>query len=238
MARSPLTSIRSAFAAVLVSAIAACGSEPSERLALELPHKRYALSSNEPLWKHPPPGVLRNDLTCGATGRVASCCPPPGHPTFDCAALPLACDGGVCALVFELELARTVELAVEVPELGRRRGRVLSVATPPSLRVESSSRLNVALPEARLYLAPGGVRSGRAEGAKLLGVIPRIEAGVEASSPIRLGGEAATALARAISDYQTPFNLIVTFPIVTRPDTPPPVGDAELTVTGSLAVTF
>lgn len=224
--------------ALVLAAALGCGAPGPEHVSIQLPGKRYVLAADEPLWKQPPPDLLRNDLTCGPSGRVSTCCPPPGEPNFDCTALRLDCDAGICALLFDLELARAVDLASEVPALAQRRGRVVSMASPPTLFVSASNRLNVALPAARLYLAPAGVRSSKHPEAQALGSIPRLAAGFEGTAPIRLGDQGSAALSRAVTDYQSRFTLIVVFPMVTRPDTPPPVGDAELTVTGTLTLTL
>jgi hypothetical protein len=208
--------------------------ESFDSITFQLPERPYELNTDDPRWRLPS-GYPPIAITCGPpAGLVADCCsPPPGGVPFSCGEYPLTCEGGTCAAKFTVEQVKSIDLGKEVVQLRALGGKILSSITLTRIHLEIKNGLNVALPEAHLYVAPAPTMSSAQAAARLIATIPPLPAGYQGSESITLTAEQQRAFSAVALDFRTPFKLIVSTTVVVRSGTPPPQGRLDLTLSGT-----
>jgi hypothetical protein len=165
----------------------------------------------------------------------------------DCQAYPLTCgDDGMCSLAFDYDDAVEIDLGHDVPTLQHRRGWVLAQATLATIDARVFAQVTRAgtdttvggidtlpLRTASLYAAPQGAASARDPGATFLADIPL----ASADSQVDLAPNARTAFSAFLTDFNTPFTLIISTHVVER-STPLPKAVVQVEVAGRVDASF
>ncbi len=212
--------------------VSACSADDDGDFPFVLPPHTFVFSAASPQWRHVPAGALSNDFTCGPTGRLESCCPPPGLPMFDCRELPISCEANLCALKFRLESRIRIDLPKEVLAFENVRGRVLSEVWLERLDYELAGDLSVVLPDVAVQIAPVRAGEGPTTGVTFAR-LPRIDQGQTKGGTVAVDKMGRKLFSDRASDFQTPFDLMLSTTLVSRPDTPGGQGRLEITVSGS-----
>lgn len=122
------------------------------------------------------------------------------------------CDASTltCDLTLFVSLYQTIDLQMEKPELSTIEDQPLLDVTIDAINFEvSANSMNVETPEMVVYAAPATVMSPDAR-AQRIGTVPPVPAGQTRSlTPIDFDPMGRAALAGFMSDYKTPFNIIV-----------------------------
>lgn len=128
-----------------------------------------------------------------------------GTCTAQCDATSLTCD-----LTLFVSLYNMIDLQTEKPELSSIENQPVLDVTIDSIDFEvSANSMNVETPEMVVYAAPATVMSPEAR-AKIIGTVPPVPAGQTRSlTPIVFDPMGRENLASFMSDYKTPFNIIV-----------------------------
>jgi hypothetical protein len=219
----------------LVAAACGCGVlDKLTTLTFQLPKQSFSLGTDHGQWQAPPE-AFSQEVVCATP---EDCCRPPVDPLPSCTQYPFACETGICALDFPLEVVTPVDLGRDAPELAQARGQVPADVTLDSVEYSVASGLNLALPEVTLYVAPRDVASGSHEKARVLGVIPATNAGLQASGVLPLSPEARQAFGALARDPRTPFNFIASTRIKLHAGAPAPMGRVAFTVTGKITAKF
>ncbi len=122
-----------------------------------------------------------------------------------CDATTLTCD-----LTLFVALFNTIDLQTEKPELATIEDQPLIDVTIDAINFEvSANTMNVETPSLTFYAAPSTVMSPDAR-ARIIGTVPPIPAGMTRSlAPIDFDASGRANLAAFMSDFRTPFNIIV-----------------------------
>ena len=194
-------------------------------LSFDLPVATFKVDPNDPRWWPSPPQGVPHVVCSGPAALVTDCCQPPAPmAAVDCQAYPLTCDDDrMCSLVFDYDEAVEIDLGRDVPELQHRRGSVLAQATIAAIDTKVFAQVTRAgtertvggvdtlpLRTASLYVAPQGAGSARVPGAAFLAGIPL---GSE-DSHVDLAPDARRALSAFLTDFNTPFTLILSTHVV------------------------
>ncbi len=128
-----------------------------------------------------------------------------------------------CELQMQVGLHQGVNLIMEKPELQSINDQPVIKVTIDGLDYEvTQNTLNVATPELGVYIAPMSIMDPRDPAAKKIGVIAPIPAGTTTTKQtLVFTADGEAQLVAVMSNYMTPFNVIV---------------GATLTVTGSQSV--
>jgi hypothetical protein len=221
---------------VLAGALAGCGVlDRLTTLTFELPRHSFSISTAESQWRLAPPSFSSEPVYCAGAD---DCCMPPDRPMLSCAQYPFICATGTCTIEFPFEVVTPVDLAHEVPELAQARGQVPAELTLAAIEYSVQSALNVALPEVTLWVAPADVASGSDPRARLLGVVPTTNAGLQASGSITLTPPARADFALLARDLRTPFNIIASTRIRIVSGGATPTGRVDLSMTGKITAKF
>lgn len=200
-------------------------------ITFQLPEQTYTLSTDDPRWKQLPQGGVP-PVTCGGAGAlVDDCC---SIPTVNCGISPMSCEAGMCALKFTYEVTSPIDLAKDVPQLTRVQGSTLSEIRLKSIETTMNNRLSMALPDVLVYVAPGNVDTASHPDARLIATIPSKPAGYEGTDVIELTAEAQDAFAAYASDFQTPFNIIMSTTVVMKSGATKPTGQLDVKVGGKV----
>lgn len=122
------------------------------------------------------------------------------------------CDGSTmtCDLTLFVSLYQMIDLQMEKPELSQIEDQPVLDVTIDNINFEiSANSMNVETPEMVVYAAPMTVMSPDAR-AKRVGTVPPVPPGAtRALMPITFDPMGRENLASFMSDYKTPFNIIV-----------------------------
>jgi hypothetical protein len=185
-------------------------------LSFDLPPATFGISTTDSRWwPYPPTGVP--EVVCrGPAALVTDCCQPPAPmAAVDCQEYPLSCDDhdDMCALAFDYDDAKEIDLR-NVPALQDQRRWVLAQATVDHLNIAASQTdagvAPLPLRAVNLYVAPQGVVSAHAASATFLTGIPW----TSKNSQVALAVEAQVALSAFLTDFNTPFVLILSSHVV------------------------
>lgn len=227
-----MTPLRLTFAALAIAASTGCGLISSDvtNFDLTLPDKRFTVDSAS--W----------DVTdAEAQAFLSTSCA--GSPNVCSSAArqacPMNCSGEcnsstqTCDLALDVSLVQGVDLINEQPELK-------SINDEPVIKVEidsvtwevTANTLNVPTPEMLVYVAPMSVMDPNDPEAKAIGTILAVPAGTLTDGPQQLAftptGKAD--LVGMMSNFKTPFNVIVGSTLVVRQGQPIPSGRADAVV--------
>lgn len=194
-----------------------------------LPTQSYSVSTSDPHWRSPPTSGLP-PLPCGAGQPIADCCAPP----VDCTRAPLVCEADRCALKFNYEQAKPINLA-NVMELKQIDGKIISQVLLKEIQLDVNNQMNVTTPPVNIFVAPAKVTSPSAGGAQKIGVIPMQVPGTQGRITVPLDAAAQQAFSSFARDFQTPFNIIMSTTVVTTGN-PFPAGHIDFTVGGLVEV--
>lgn len=219
--------------AITALCLTACGDSDDSPFRFDLPPQTFTFSARDPQWHHAPAGALHNDFSCGPSGRLDTCCPPPGLPSLDCRQTPLTCESGLCVLKFRIESRARISLPTEVAAFRNLGGRVLSEVLLDRLHYELEGELSVAIPELSVEIAPVRKSEGVAPDAIPFARLPRIGQGETKGGTVIVDKVGGKAFSDRASDYQTPFELVLAAVLVFRPDTPEGQGVLRIKVSGS-----
>jgi uncharacterized protein YceK len=197
---------------------------------VQLPSQKYTVSTSDQRWRQPPSSGIP-PIPCGAGNPMSTCCTPP----IDCMATPLSCEKEMCALKFDYEEAKTVNLASD-GELGQYKGMTPSQILLQQLDIDIENGLNVSTPPITVYIAPAGVTSGSS--AQKLAVIPNQGPRSHGMVQVPLDEAAQKVFSTFATDFQTPFNLIFSTTVVLRSGEPSPEGMVVYTIGGSVRAKF
>jgi hypothetical protein len=217
-------------------------------LSFDLPVATFKVDPNDPRWWPSPPKGVPAVVCRGPAALVTDCCQPPAPMSaVDCQAYPLTCgDDGMCSLTFDYDDAVEIDLGRDVPALQHRRGWVLAQATLAAIDTRVFAHVTRAgtdqtvggvdtlpLRTASLYVAPQGADSARAPGAVFLAGIPL---GSE-DSHVDLAPGARLALSAFLTDFNTPFTLMLSTHVVVGSEAVPKAV-AQVEVAGQVDASF
>jgi hypothetical protein len=221
---------------VVAGALAGCGAlDKLTTLTFQLPSQSFSVSTGDSQWRSAPQWFSSDPIDCASPG---DCCRPRDGLSVSCTQYPFTCVTGACAIEFPVELIAVVDLARDARALAQARGQVPAELTLTSIEYTVKSALNVALPEVTLYVAPADVATGTDRRARLLGVVPTTNAGLQASGTIALTPAASQAFTVAARDVRSPFNLIASTRIRIVSGGATPTGWVDLSVTGKITAKF
>ncbi|KAB2882822.1 MAG: hypothetical protein F9K40_23285 [Kofleriaceae bacterium] len=197
------------FLAAAATAVAAgCGLvDPNiTQFDLSLPSKQFTIDTSRWDLSTAPQLVSMSCSTqqdvCAAGGQQAC-------PDGECIA---QCDAGTmtCDLTLFVSLYQMIDLQTEKPELSTIEDQPLLDVTIDAINFEvSANSMNIDTPEMVVYAAPATVMSPDAR-ARRIGTVPPVPAGQTRSlTPIDFDAMGRDNLAAFMSDYKTPFNIIV-----------------------------
>lgn len=179
----------------------------------------FKIASTDSRW-WPCPSLGVPDVVCsGPAALVSDCC----HPltAVDCLEYPLSCDqedNGRCALVFDYDDAVEIDLGRDVPALKGRPRRMLAQATLATIDTTVTTGVGtLPLRAASLYVAPAGTASARAAGATFLADVPL----GKGEAQVDLAAQAQVGLSSFLTDFNTPFVLILSTHVVVKSGAPP-----------------
>jgi hypothetical protein len=214
-----------AWAAALVW-LAGCRDDSLERLDFDLPRMRFSLTDSS--LRASPPGDLPNLVCAGPLALVTDCCTPPAPAVaIDCQQYPVTCDPQVklCALTFDVERVRDMNLVADVAAVAAVDGRVFSSVSLVGLSTTVELSGSLPIRSASLYLGPKGFGTSSSPAARFVVPVP-IVAGTDSIVPSR---EAQQAFSDFACDYRTPFSWLLAAHVVILPG-PRPSGSAIFNV--------
>jgi hypothetical protein len=215
-------------------------------LSFGLPDASFRIDTSDSRWWPCPPKGVPEVVCSGPAALVADCCQPSSaiDPAVDCQEYPLTCDDdpsspqpGRCALAFDYDDSVEIDLGRRLVALQDQRGWVLAQATVDRIDItvpqSDAGAAPLPLRAVSLYVAPQGIASARAAGAVFLADVPwRSE-----SSHVNLALEARLALSAFLTDFNTPFTLILSGHVVEQSG-PVPTGAVTVDVTGRVNASF
>jgi hypothetical protein len=208
-------------AGLLVLGVFGCGLISSDitKVTFDLPPKHYVFSSQGFAL---PAGTPNMAVPCG-----------PGTPVAMCPA-PLTCVSGVCSASVPLTVYQTMNLKMEVPQLGSVNSQTLVDITLESMSYSVKNTANIAIPPIDLYLAPANVTSPSDPSAQKFGSVPAIPAGTNASGDVVKAPNADALFIMYGQNFGTPFNFIASTTVVVPTGTNPS-GMVDITINGQIA---
>ncbi|MGB8294083.1 MAG: hypothetical protein WCG85_01515 [Polyangia bacterium] len=226
-------------AAVLAGGCSFFDQVGSGNLSFALPINRaFEIATADSRW-WPSPALGVPDVICsGPAALVSDCCQPPEPMTaVDCQEYPLSCDpaDGYCALAFDYDDAVEIDLGSDVPALKDHPNRVLAQATLAPIETTVTSGVGtLPLRTASLYAAPQGTTSAQAAGATFLADVPL---GSEKGQRAYLAAQAEIGLSPFLTDFNTPFVLILSARVVVKSGAAPK-GVETIKVGGTVDASF
>ena len=202
-------------AAALALAVGGCGlvDEDVTRFDLSLPNKTYSVDSAS--WRVQGDPSLVLNMSCGSDpavcGLAADNLCTDGQCEGQCSATTRTCD-----VVIPIHPFITIDLAMEKPELSEIDDTALvDVDIEAITYAVSENTLDRDTPPLVLYVAPEIVMSPDDARAIPVGTIPPVAAGTTVpETEIEMTAAGRSRLVSAMSDYRTPFNVLVGTEIV------------------------
>jgi hypothetical protein len=213
--------------------LAGCGAweeNTPDHLDFALPTFNFTVSSSSQQWRMAPPGGIPNKVCAGPLALATDCCSSPlASPPIDCQQYPVACnpDDNYCALIFDMEDSRDVDLIAEVPDIAAAQGRVFSCVSLLSLTTTVTDIGELPIRSASLYIGPEDSGSSSSPGTALLSPIS-LMAGPNVVVP---EADAQQAFSNFARNYQAPFSLLLSAYLVIT-GSASPTGAGNFTVTG------
>jgi hypothetical protein len=192
----------------------------------KLPPRTYTLKTDDPAWKSAPT-TFNVTLSCT---DAKTCCP---SQLSECASVPAVCQSGVCGIEFPLEVANTIDLAKEAPELAGNM-QVVSEITLKSLEYTIVNTVGVEMPPVKLYIAPKTTTTASGAGAQFIGETPKAPKGTTMQTQ-ETPADAQKAFAMYAKDVKTPFNIIAKTTMSILSGTPISQGQIDIKVTGTVS---
>jgi hypothetical protein len=207
-------------------------------LSFALPiNREFEIATTDSRW-WPSPALGVPDVICsGPAALVSDCCQPPDPmKPVNCQEYPLSCDPAdrYCALAFDYDDAVEVDLASDVPALKAHPNRVLAQATLASIKTTVTGAGTLPLRSASLYAAPQGTTSAQAAGATFLADVPL---GSARPPQVDLAAQAEIGLSPFLTDFNTPFVLILSARVVVKSGAAPK-GVETIMVGGTVDASF
>ena len=217
-------------------------------LSFDLPAKTFRVDPADPRWWPSPPQGVPGVVCRGPAALVTDCCQPPAPMSaVDCQEYPLGCDDdGMCSLAFDYDDSVEIDLGRDVPALQHRRGWVLEQATLAAINTRVTAQVTrdgtettvegvdvLPLRAASLYAAPMGAASAHAAGAVFLAGVP-LGSG---EYHVTLSPDARVALSAFLTDFNTPFTLILSSHVVVR-GAPVPTEVMQVELDGRVDASF
>ncbi len=230
-----ITNLRTAIGVVLGAALASCGLISSDvtDFDLTLPDKKFTINID---------GWQVDDANA-STYLERSCA---GAPPTACnsavqEACVMNCSGScnetsqTCDLALEVSLAQSVNLVMEKPELQSLNDEPVIKVTVDSITYEVAfNTLTIDTPPITVYLAPISVTSVRANdpSVKAIGTIDPVPAGQTTTTPqpLKLTATGKAELTNLMSNFKTPFNVLVGSSIVVTAGQAIPTGKLDAVV--------
>jgi hypothetical protein len=194
------------FVVCLGQLLAGCGQNTSDRLDFALPTLDFEFSSESTQWRQAPPTAVPNMVCAGPQALATDCCSPPAIlSAVDCQQYPIACDplSNFCALTFDMEVTKKVDLVADGTEVGAVDGRVFTRVSLLTLSTSVGDTDDLPIRGANLYIGPGDAGSSSSPAATLLAPVS-LTLGTTLVAPSAEAQQAFSGLAR---DYRTPFSL-------------------------------
>lgn len=188
---------------------------------LRVPERSFTMDTDQ--WEISSTGAVFPELSCAAD---ASVCATEISALCGADQCTGACEGGSCQMTVQVALWRMVDLYKENPELKTINEQPIVEVTIDSVHYAvTENTLNVDTPALTLYMAPANVMRADDPTARAVGVIPPIPArSLQGKTDVMVSGEHEQALQAFMSDYQTPFNIIVSADITVQAGDPMPMG--------------
>jgi hypothetical protein len=185
-------------------------------LSFALPiNREFKIASADSRWWPSPSQGVPDVICSGRAALVTDCCQPPEPMNpIDCQEYPLSCDpvDGYCALAFDYDDAVEIDLGTDVPALKDHSNRVLAQAMLAHIETTVTGAGTLPLRTASLYAAPQGTTSAQAAGATFLADVP-LGSG---SKRVYLAAPAEIGLSPFLTDFNTPFVLILSTHVVVK----------------------
>jgi hypothetical protein len=207
----------------MVVALGGCGIiDPNiTRFDLRLPERMFTMDTDQ--WQLSSSGAVFPSLSCD---QDPDACEAPVQSLCGGDQCTAQCVAGSCQMTVKVTLWRLVDLYQENPELK-------TINEQPLVDVEiervhyqvTENTLNIDTPALTLYMAPASIMDPADPTAREVGVIPPIEAGSpRGKTDVMISAPQEQALQTFMSDYQTPFNLIISTDLVVTAGDPIPMG--------------
>ncbi len=201
-----------------------------------IPKKMYSLDTTDgQRWKTPPGGIPAQP--CGAGTPIADCCAPAPGVTVDCQSYPLACEAGTCTLGLRVEIPQSINLGMEAPEFKRVEGQSVAAIHLKAIHYDVVNNLNVDVPPIDIFLAPSDATSSTHPGARKLGTVPLLPAGMSSRGDVVLVSGAKEIFASFARSYTVPFTVIAATTVKVKGGTTP-AGRLDMTIDGEAQVEF
>ena len=186
---------------------------------LKLPEKPFNIDTVD--WMLTVPGDTMPSLACPPTECTAAAdmfCAD-GKCTSDCD------PGAHCQAHVAVSVSQPFDLAHESPELETIDSQAaLKVTVEKVIFKVSENTLNVASPPLDLYLAPQGVLDPASGEAVHVGTLEAVNPGQTGEIAIDFSAEGKKAMEDFMSDYKTPFTVIVAGTVTMHAGEPVPMG--------------
>lgn len=194
----------------------------------DLPPKTFTVDASDgSMVKLPPGGV-----PAVACSKASDCCTSMGM-SIDCTTYAMSCEAMACVLSDKVQVAQSINLAMEVPQLQSLGTQKVADVTLSSITYQvTSNTLNVDLPATEIWVAPDGVTTVSTADAKKLGVIPMIPKGTTPTMTVVFVPEYKEIFAAYAVAYQRPFNVIGVTTVKVKAGQAAPSGKMEIVLTG------
>jgi hypothetical protein len=212
------------FAVGLGQLLAGCAEDTPDHLDFTLRTLSFVVESRI----SPPPGGIPNMVCAGPQALATDCCnPPPPSPPIDCQQYPIVCDEveHFCALSYDSESTAETNLLADVPAVAAVDGRAFASVSLVAVYATVTSKGNLPVRSASLYLGPKGLASAASPEATLFATL-LLSPGTTVLTP---PAEAQQAFSRLARDYRTPFSWLLSAHLVVAPGITPS-GSVTLTV--------
>jgi hypothetical protein len=217
-------------AAVVAAPLGSCGLIDSDvtDFPLRLPEKEFNVDTAE--WMLSVPGG-------GNTFPTLDC------PPLDCAqavsqvcagdSCGATCDGNAhCQAQVNVSVFQMFNLSTESPELETIDSQAVVTVTVENISFKvKENTLNVASPPLEVYLAPQGVNDPASTMAVEIGTIASVPPGQTGEGQIDLTPTGKMAMESYMSNWRTPFNVIVAGEVAISAGDPVPMGRLSGSVT-------
>lgn len=208
---------------LLAAAAASCGLVDADitEFDLTLPSKQFTIDAER--W-----GLMNAEALTSTTCQTdPDPCAAAAEQACEEGTCAAACDAGslTCDLTLFVSLYQGVDLVNEKPELQTIEDQPLLDVTIDAINFEvSENSMNVETPEMVVYAAPSTVMAPEAR-AKRIGTVPSLPAGATRSlTAITFDAMGRENLASFMSDFKTPFNIIVGSELLVEDGDPVPAG--------------
>lgn len=220
-------------AAALALAAGGCGLVSSDvtNFDLTLPDKSFSIDASS--WQVDSQAAM----TFVSTSCDSSQPPPNLCTTAAMQACPMNCTGmcganDKCELALDVSVYRPVDLIMEKPELKTINDQpVIKVAIDSVTYEVKNNTLNLDTPMLTVYVAPMSVTSPNDPSVKAIGTIDPVPAmSTVAAKQMTYTAAGQQALVDIMSNFKTPFNVIVGGQLVIDETTPVPSGKLDAVV--------